>query len=196
MAKCIDLTGKTFGYLFVIKGDETPYCKCQCICGQEKFIQKGHLTSGHTKSCGCYKIKINTRHGMVRTKLYKVWVSMRERCRNKNSTSYYNYGGRGIIFCEEWNQFENFYSWAMAHGYKEGMTIERIDNNGNYCPENCKWATRREQQNNTRRNHIIEFNGQTQTIAQWARQIGITAKKLSNRINYSKWTLEQCMTTL
>lgn len=140
------------------------YVKCEC--GSEpKSIRESHLTSGVTHSCGCKKRKQitkmnkdNIKHGKRYTRLYKIWCGMKYRCYNENYDGYNNYGGRGIIVCQEWiTDFENFYEWAIENGYKDTLTIERINVNGNHCPENCKWATMKEQENNKRNNTVLEW---------------------------------------
>ncbi len=129
-----------------------------------------------------------------KTKLYHVWSGMKSRCSNSNHSGYKNYGGRGICVCAEWQQFFPFHDWAIANGYREGLSIERIDVGGDYCPENCTWADRIQQANNTRANRRIEFNGKNLTSRQWDRELGLREGVLSDRLNTLGWDLERAMT--
>lgn len=188
MGKFEDLTNQKFGRLTVIKRfkDESKKTKweCLCDCGNTKTIDGSNLKNGHTKSCGCYLKEFNASHNMYKTKIYAVWSSMKRRCncKNKNSKYYKNYTARNIKLCDEWNDFLTFYEWAIKNGYQEGLTIDRIDNNGDYTPENCRWITNLEQQNNKRNNHFIEYNNEVHTIAEWSRILGIKYSTLANRI--------------
>ena len=137
-----------------------------------------------------------TIHNMSHSRLYRIRNAMQQRCENPKAISYKHYGARGITLCEEWRQsFQAFYDWAMSHGYADNLTIERIDNDGNYCPENCRWATPKEQANNTTQNHFITYNGKTQTMAQWAEETGIKYTTLRARINMYHWSIERALTT-
>ena len=133
-----------------------------------------------------------TTHGMTKTNLHKVWLQMRDRCKNKANKSYKNYGGRGITICKRWDNFAKFYI-DMGECPK-GLTLERIDNDGNYEPSNCKWSTRTEQNNNSRINVIIEYKGQRLTMAEWARLIGIKYNTLLYRLRRYNWPIEKALT--
>lgn len=187
MHNLVDLTGRTFGELYVIGRTEKKgmpvYWDCQCSCGNIKSVAAKHLKSGGTKSCGCKQhIRSHYIHGMTGTKLYQTRIHMLERCNNPKDKRYKNYGGRGIKVCEEWSKsFTSFRDWALANGYKEGLSIDRIDVNGNYEPSNCRWITMAEQANNTTRSVYITHNGETLTKADWVRKIGINYSTFSLR---------------
>ena len=135
------------------------------------------------------------KHGMCQTKLYGCWDSMKSRCYRKSAGNYHNYGARGITVCDEWrNSFDAFRDWALAHGYKEGLTLDRIDFNGNYEPSNCRWVTMKEQQNNRRNNKLIEYKGATLTQAEWCDIFEIPFHVLRNRL-LRGWSIERAFTT-
>lgn len=169
--KAIDLTGKRYGRLTVLEKCENAKSKrlswkCVCDCGNITIVQGNNLRSGNTKSCGCFQ----EHHNMRKSKLYGVWNSMKNRCYNPNVTRYKNYGGRGIKVCDEWaSSFSCFSKWAFESGYKEGLTIDRIDANGNYTPQNCRWVDIKSQQSNRTNNLLIEIDGETHTITEWGR---------------------------
>jgi len=129
-------------------------------------------------------VKRVTTHGISSDKLYKVWSSMKSRCTNPTDQSYCNYGGRGISICEAWQSFEPFREWAFSHGYRRGLTIERINNDGNYSPENCKWIPKGRQSDNTRRCTFITMDGKTQNMKQWAKELGIPYSLVQSRIKH------------
>ena len=204
MSKAKDLIGKVFGRLTVIERvennkDGRTMWRCKCECGNDCIILGKNLLNGGTKSCGCLKLeinrKINRRHGMTNTPLYKKWQVMNTRCNNPNRDHYQWYGGKGIKVCEEWRKFENFYDWAMASGYREGLTIERIDINKDYEPSNCKWITLKEQSFNKANTRWLTLNGKTQSLTKWAEEIGLPVKTLQTRINKYKWSDEKALTT-
>jgi len=176
---------------------------CQCDCGNEVTVSGNNLRSGNTKSCGCLLreqcANMNKTHGGRNTRLYRVWLGMRERCNNPNHAGYNNYGGRGIQVCSEWDSFEAFRDWAFGTGYdeyaKRGVcTIDRIDPDRNYCPENCRFITHKEQQNNKRNNHMITINGITKTITEWSLTYGVCRKTLQYRLERG-WDPELAVTT-
>lgn len=161
MGKLIDLTGQRFGRLVVLgraeKNTHTghPMWHCLCDCGEETIVFGGDLRRGHTLSCGCLQInrcsEIHSRHNLCKSRLYRIWGAMKTRCYNPKFQYFKNYGGRGIIICKEWlNDFQAFYKWAMSHGYRDGLSIDRIDNDKGYSPDNCRWVTMKEQRHNRR----------------------------------------------
>ncbi len=176
-------SGMKFGKLTVldvavkaVHGKPTKY-NCLCECGRNIIVSAGHLNSGHTKSCGCLKrrgspIVIEEHHGQSNTPLYKVWQAMKDRCLNKRNRFYNRYGGRGISVCNEWLYFSKFYDWAMSHGYEKGLNIDRIDNDGNYEPSNCRWITHAENLLNTHRRVDIVTRFGKFTIPELAREYG------------------------
>lgn len=140
-----------------------------------------------------YAIPRHLTHGKTHTKLYGVRTAMIQRCYNPNNQSYPNYGARGISVCDEWREdFQSFYYWAMSSGYAEGMSIDRIDNNGNYCPENCRWATATEQGNNKRNNVFIECNGERHSMKEWSEITGLSVKKIDSR-RRAGWDAERIL---
>lgn len=204
-----DITGKKFGrllaveYIGVINGRGSWRCKCDC--GAEKIIPKHDLSAGKILSCGCYHNENATRrlttHGGSKERLYAVWCDMKNRCYNPNYAEYRYYGQRGIFVCEEWkNDYPAFRDWALANGYDEHnknkeCTLDRIDVDKNYCPDNCRWVDLFVQANNKRNNIKIEYNGVTRTIAEWARVLDMKFSTLYCRLIQYNWTIEKAFTT-
>lgn len=164
---------------------------CECDCGNEKYVTAGHLRDGHTRSCGCLRRETTaasfTKHSQSGTRLYSIFYHMHDRCEKKQCKDYKNYGGRGISVCGEWNRvsgFVAFHEWAMKNGYHDGLSIDRKDANGNYEPDNCRWATDKIQANNQRRNHRILYSGKEYTISQLSELLSIDAGVLWYRITH------------
>ena len=192
MGKFIDLTGKRFGRLTVVERAENKNgyrrWKCKCDCGNETVVYSANLSGGKTKSCGCLCSEKKSKHGLCNTHLYRIWASMKDRCYNTKAQRYEDYGGRGIIICGEWlNSFDVFYNWAISNGYKDGLSIDRINNYGNYTPLNCRWVGVKTQSNNRRTNHFISINGVTHTIAEWAEITGVKYQTIYSRLRMG-WT--------
>jgi len=178
------LTAIEFSY--VNPKDRSCYWKFKCDCGNECIKKASGVARGHIKSCGCLKeitsYKNSYKHGKSKTKIYHIWQAFKDRCYNQNNKHYMNYGGRGIKVCEEWkNDFNAFHDWAMANGYKDGLTIDRINNDGNYEPSNCRWASVKEQQNNRRCTVFITYNGIMKPLQEWADELGISRDTLMKR---------------
>lgn len=201
------MTGQRFGRLQVLYradnkiqacGHSTVMWRCLCDCGVIKDIDSGSIRSGHTRSCGClhdeaakYSHRI---HGKKGTRLYRIYQGMMNRCNNPNQPAYKNYGSRGIRVCEQWiEDFMSFYNWAMTHGYSDDLTLDRIDVNVGYSPENCRWISRKEQSLNRTDNHIVEFNGEAHPITEWAQMNGLTYPAISKRLKRG-WPVEYALT--
>lgn len=203
MSKKINLLGKRFGRLIVIS--EAPSVNgrtcwhCKCDCGKEITTKKDNLLQGKTRSCGCLYLesasKLHKSHGMSNTRLFYIWQSMRHRCTIKNDRAYKNYGGRGIKVCEEWtSDFMNFYNWAINNGYRDDLTIDRINVNGNYEPSNCRWIPKEYQAENKRNSRYVYFNGEKFTIPQFANILGITFELLIYRLKKNNYNLSSLFT--
>ena len=200
MPKPLELIGKKFGRLKVLKKVDNikngqTYWLCKCDCGENKIVRGTHLKLGKIRSCGCLLQETASKnfsiHKLSTTRLYYIYNGMKGRCYNVNNIEYKNYGGRGIRVCEEWkNDFMSFYNWAITNGYKEDLTIDRIDVNGNYEPNNCRWATRKEQSNNTRRCIFITYNKITHTIEEWGRIFKINSETIRKRLKKYKNNLD------
>jgi hypothetical protein len=199
----LDYIGKRYGYWLVkeYKGMDKhrhhTYL-CQCDCGAEKVVALGNLKTGKSTNCGCVKIAnlkgndYNKKHGMSFSREYRSWESMLNRCEKPNDREYPMWGGRGIKVCERWHDFNNFY--ADMGKRPPNTTLDRIDNNGNYEPTNCRWANAKTQANNKRSNTLITYEGRTQTLQQWADEVGIGANTIHNRISNLGWSIEEAMT--
>lgn len=194
MSELIDLTGQRFGRLTVTSRADTNggvFWNCVCDCGGKKIVRSDHLKRGFARSCGClqketmdyYRHRFLTKNGKLskEDRIYKIWCGMKKRCTNTMATKWNRYGGRGISICKEWEDFFVFKEWALSNGYADNLSIDRIDNDGNYSPENCRWATAKEQSNNTSRNHVVTINGEPHTLSEWSAITGINAGTLWKR---------------
>lgn len=173
------------------------FWKFKCDCGSEKIINSKDVKSGKIKSCGCLRkellIKRKLRHGFCGTRVYKIFIGMHTRCSNKKAQSYSRYGGRGISICKEWGSFENFIK-DMGQPPSNKHSLDRINSDGNYEPNNCRWSTQKEQCNNQKRNKVISFSGLTMNLGEWASFLGIKRSTLGNRLN-NGWTISKALTT-
>lgn len=203
MPKKIDLVGKRFGRLIVIeecgrdKDGKIQYL-CKCDCGNETVVRGYSLKRGDTTSCGCYAredaIIRNTKYSKEERILYDVWRSMKQRCNNKNKKDYPRYGGRGIRVCEEWNDYLSFYQWGIANGYEKGKQLDRINNDGNYEPSNCRWATIIENNNNKRNTKYFTIDKMTHTLTEWCQIYNVRRSTVEDRIKRG-WEIEKALTT-
>lgn len=207
-----ELIGKRFGRLVVVgEGEiyvspsgkrERTWC-CKCDCGNEVCLRISNLRN-NTRSCGCLRKEVTSEryktHGERFSRLWQVWSHMKARCYNPKNSSYKNYGGRGVKVCKEWkDNFQAFYKWSYANGYDENAkrgecTLDRIDVNGNYCPENCRWVSQDIQSRNKRQNIKIEYNGETKVLKDWALELGINYGTLYSRVHNPNWDIERCFT--
>lgn len=202
MSKAIDLTGKRFDMLTVVKrlenaeGGITRW-ECLCDCGNKTIVRGGNLRSGVVKSCGCKRHlpAHNRTHQMSKTRIYRTWAGMIQRCTNPNHKSYKDYGEKGITVCNEWLDFENFRDWALQNGYSDNLTLERKNNDLSYCPENCCWITKGEQAKNKSDNLKIKYNNKTKTLAEWCRELGLNYKTTYMRICGYDWSIKDAFET-
>ncbi len=191
-----DLTGQQFDRLTVLsfshKNDRGElYWNCRCTCGAEKAVKAGVLRSGKARSCGCLAREINTIHGMTKTRTFKSWESMWQRCTNPNAKSFEHYGGRGIKVCDRWRDFQAFLEDMGER--PEGKSLDREASDGDYTPENCRWADKYQQQRNKRDTSQIVYGGVTQSYAAWAEQTGLASETISRRIR-SGWSVADALT--
>lgn len=202
----LDLTNKKFGNLIAVEQvgkdkSRNILWRCRCDCGREIIVKACELKRGHTKSCGCYHKQrasyANITHGGSKTKLYMVWSDMLARCENTRHHAYKWYGEKGVCVCDEWRDFASFREWAIKNGYKIGLTIDRIDGNGNYEPSNCKWATRQEQSDHLSSCVFVDFMGEGLNITQFCKKYDVSQSHFRKvaRNNICTKTLMDCIAT-
>lgn len=196
-----DHSGEKYGKLSVIrrmpeKGKGVKY-ECVCDCGNHVIVMGCNLITGATRSCGCIRKektrKLRLSHGKCETRIYTCWRNMLSRCENEKNTEYKNYGKRNIHVCAEWHNFQKFYKWSVSNGYDDSLTIERIDVNKGYSPENCTWATTYTQARNKTNNVKIEFKGKTKIITDWAKEVGICDSTIRHRLKKGM-TIDEALT--
>ena len=190
----VDISGSRFEKLIVLedgfkKGHEI-YCYVECDCGNKFYVRKSCIKNKNTRSCGCIHreqlINRNTSHMMSNSRIYIVYRGIMGRCYNKSNTGYVNYGKIGVIMCDEWiKSFDVFYEWAINNGYSDGMSIERVNVNGNYCPENCTWIPKNEQALNKRNSVFITIDGIKKNMCVWMKEFGI--KSVKPYVDYKKY---------
>lgn len=200
--KIKDISGQKFGRLTALyhlhntKGRTKWLCVCEC--GNLKWVSITHLRGGATKSCGCYnkeqcKMKF-TKHGKRYDRLWNIWEHIKQRCYNINNKNYKDYGGRGIAVCDEWrNDFQAFYDWAINNGYDDTLTIDRINVNGNYEPNNCRWVPNKQQARNRRNNRTFTINGETHCLSEWCEVLNLKRSTVFNRVNTLGWSIERAL---
>lgn len=179
--------GDTYGLLRIVGNIQISgrnYYRCYCNCDNYTNVREDRF--GKSKSCGCLskKTQFQPKHGKTGHRLHNTWLGMKDRCYNKNCKNYDNYGGRGIIICQEWlDDFMSFYNWAYENGYSDDLTIDRINVNGIYEPSNCRWATAEQQQNNIRRNNLIDIDGEIKSLSQWSKKSGVSRQTIQRRFD-------------
>lgn len=193
--------GKKFNRLTVIgtgyrRGDR-PAVLCECECGNKHIVRRSFLISGAVKSCGCLQREITsknkTKHGKTGTRLYSIWQGMKSRCKYEGSKIYKYYGGRGITYCKEWEKFEPFYKWAMENGYQNNLTLDRIDNDGDYEPDNCRWVTMDVQVKNSRHNKYYKIGDDVKCLSEWCDIFDRNYKTIQSRLTLG-WDIEKALT--
>ena len=199
--RSVDLTGQKFGRLTVVRFDHKEngrkYYLCQCDCGNFKIVSNHSLKSGNTKSCGCLHKEIliqrnkdNRIHHPENERLLRIWRAMLHRCYKETDEHYDYYGGRGIKVCDDWHDFETFQKWALANGYADNLTVDRLDGNKDYCPENCSWATMTVQNNHKSDTKWLTYKGKTQSLSDWCRELGLDYFRIKARLNSLGWSVE------
>jgi hypothetical protein len=191
MGTTIDISGMNFGRLMAQSRTEARSADgsvkwlCTCQCGGSTIACAAHLRSGHTQSCGCLKIERarqgGTRHGLTGSYIFRIWTHIKGRCENPTDAAYPSYGGRGIAICDRWRNDAAMFAADMGPRPSAEHSIERMDNNGPYSPENCIWGTRKQQARNRRSSLLIAFGGATRTLAEWSEVTGIPANTIRNR---------------
>ena len=190
--KTIEITGQKFGMFTVLgraenRGKNTAW-KCVCECGNEKDVLTYNLISGKSKSCGCARIttlkRVMTKHGGRKTRIYGIFKGMCARCYNDHNPAYHYYGGKGVKICDEWkNDFAKFREWSFENGYDETSSIDRINPNGGYCPENCRWVSPQKQQNNKLNSAFLTIDGEKLTICEWAEKTNTNKQTLHSKFH-------------
>lgn len=194
-AKIRDITGQKFGKLTAIKlvAHKPVRWECMCDCGKLHIASTSNLITGQVKSCGCNNKVGNPKHNQCYTRVYRIYAKLKRRCYVKDDIAYPRYGGRGIIMCDEWKEsFQNFADWAYSHGYDDSLSLDRIDNNGIYEPSNCRWADNFQQANNKRNNNVYTYNGKTQTLAEWCRELDLAYGTIWYRLRIG-WSFEKAI---
>lgn len=188
MGAKLDLRGQKFGRWTVLEeAGRTEHggvlWKCQCECGTVRDVSSNSLRMGRSVSCGCYNREVITTHGNAKSEIHRVWGNLKDRCLNPKSQMWSRYGGRGITVCDEWkNDYVAFEEWALANGYEKGLSLDRIDNDGNYEPSNCRWATAKEQCRNRSNNRILTIDGESHCLSEWAEIVGINPMTINTRL--------------
>lgn len=202
MSKPKNLIGEKFGKLTVVERRKNSKSGkamwlCECECGNKVIIPTYRLTMGETRSCGCLKKESkNFTHKMSKTRIYYIWLDMKKRCHDQKNKSFKHYGGKGITVCEEWEKdFMSFFKWAMENGYSEELTIDRINGELGYSPENCRWANKITQNNNRKNSLFVEYMGETKTLSEWCRQYERNYKMVYQRFRKLGWQFEKAMFT-